>query len=202
MGAAPALRSSRRYDEASVLEAFVLAVGLAMDATAVAAARGASGIRRAEALRLAISFGSFQAGMAALGWWIGATAARWVASWDHWLAFALLSLIGGKMLVEAFRRRPEEPAGNRPPLTTRTLLVLSVATSIDALAAGATLPLMDVPVAASVAVIGAATLLFSLAGALGGGALGARAGAKLEVAGGLALIAIGFKILLEHLNTN
>lgn len=182
-----------------MIEATLLAVALAMDATAVAAARGVVGLRRREAFGLASSFAIFQAGMAALGWAIGARAARWIAAWDHWLAFALLVLIGGKMLVEAFRAGPAPAAASPGGLSLRTLLVLSVATSIDALGAGVTLPLRDAPVGVSLALIGAVTFVLGLGGAIGGRALGARAGRSLEIVGGLTLIAIGVKTLIDHL---
>lgn len=182
-----------------MLQALLLAVALAMDATAVAAARGAAGLRPSEAWKMAVAFGGFQAGMAALGWMIGAGAASWVAAWDHWLVFGLLSLIGGKMLVEAIRRGPE-PEASAPRLALRTVLLLALATSIDALAAGVTLPLVGAPVAVSLVAIGMVTLVLSLAGALSGKALGARIGKTLEVLGGLALIGIGTKTLIEHLS--
>ena len=181
-----------------MLQALVLSVALAMDATAVAAARGAYGIRPAEAGKLALAFGLCQAGMAALGWVIGATAARWVAEWDHWLVFGLLAMIGGKMLVDAFRGGAQLDA-SRAALGLGTVVLLSIATSIDALAAGVTLPLLRAPVAVSLFLIGATTLILSLAGALGGRALGSRIGKKLQILGGVALIAIGVKTLIDHL---
>jgi manganese efflux pump family protein len=181
-----------------MFEALVLA--LAMDATAVAAARGAAGIRRSGAWTLAIAFGGFQAGMAALGWVVGAGAARWVAAWDHWLVFALLALIGGKMIVEGWRQSPETDS-SPAALSLGTVVLLAIATSIDALAAGVTLPLLGAPIGVSLALIGGATLILSLAGALGGKALGSRVGEKLTILGGVALVAIGAKTLIEHLTS-
>lgn len=184
-----------------MLEPLLLAVALAMDATAVAAGRASAGLRRREALLLAGSFGLFQGGMAALGWGLGAGAAELVERWDHWLAFGLLALIGGKMLFEALRPRDGDEAAPAPAaLGLRTVLLLSVATSIDALAAGVTLPLLEAPIALSVAAIGLVTFALSLGGAFAGAALGARLGRPLEVVGGLLLIGIGIKTLAEHLS--
>ncbi len=179
-------------------DALLLALALAMDATAVAAARGVSGLRPGDALRIASAFGGFQGGMAAIGWGLGAWAERWIASWDHWLAFALLALVGGKMLIEAARGHAGD-VHRRAPLSTRLLLVLAVATSIDALAAGVTLPVLDAPEVVSIALIGAVAFASSLGGALGARWIGDRGGRALDALGGIALIAIGTKILLEHL---
>lgn len=184
-----------------MLEAVILAVALAMDATAVAAARSVSGVARRELLLLALCFGVFQAGMAGAGLALGRTAANWIASWDHWLAFGLLLLIGGKMLIEAVR---DDGAVDGAPTTMRlglrTILILSVATSIDALAAGVTLPTLEAPPVVSLALIGMTSFVLSTVGALVGSALGSQLGRKLEIAGGVALIAIGIKTLVEHLS--
>jgi len=179
-----------------MIEVVVLALALAMDATAVAAARGVAGIGRREVLRLGLAFGGFQAGMAAIGWAAGVTAVRWIEAWDHWVAFGLLTAIGGKMIVGALRGDDAEEVG---ALTTRALLVLAIATSIDALAAGVTLPVLEAPIAVSLALIGAVTFVLSVAGAAAGRAVGARFGRGLVLAGGAALIAIGVKTLAEHL---
>lgn len=181
-----------------MLEPVVLAAALAMDAAAVAAARSVAGIRHVQLLSLAVAFGAFQAGIAALGWWLGATAATWVASWDHWIAIGLLVAIGAKMLVEADCHGRDD-AAPPPTVTVSALLLLAVATSIDALAAGVTLPMLGAPVLVSVILIGGVTLLLSLLAGLAGSALGRRAGRRLEVAGGVALIAIGIKTLFDHL---
>jgi manganese efflux pump family protein len=180
-----------------VIDVVVLAFALAMDATAVAAARGVAGVTRGEALRIGVAFGAFQAGMAAIGWIAGRTAARAIEQWDHWVAFGLLALIGAKMIVEAIRGGDEDAA--RGALTWKMLLVLAVATSIDALAAGVTLPVLDAPAAIAIATIGVVTLVLSVVGALAGAAIGARGGRGLELAGGVALIGIGVKTLVEHL---
>jgi putative Mn2+ efflux pump MntP len=182
-----------------VLEVVTLSLALAMDATAVAAARGlaASHVSRRDAVLLPALFGGFQAGMAALGWlagrWFGPTLERW----DHWIAFGLLVAIGVKMIVEALRGGDGEDAAADDGLLT--LIGLAIATSIDAAAAGITLPLIDAPPAVALAMIGVVTAALSVAGLAAGKRLGARFGARLEVLGGLALIAIGTKLLLDHL---
>lgn len=182
-----------------MLEAIVLSIGLAMDATAVATARSVSGVTRRALIVLAISFGVFQAGMAAAGWLLGAASADWVARWDHWIAFGLLLLIGGKMLYEAVTGDDEDtgPA----VLELRTILVLSIATSIDAFAAGVTLPTLAAPPALALVLIGVVTLVLSALGGLVGVRLARHLGSKLEIVGGLALIGIGVKTLVEHLSS-
>jgi manganese efflux pump family protein len=167
-----------------------------MDATAVAAARGVAGISRRDAWVLAGLFGAFQGGMAALGWAGGAVALRWIAAWDHWVAFGLLAALGVRMIVEALRAGPEDPDR---VLSLRLMLVLAVATSIDALAAGVTLPMLAVREEVTVALIGGFAAVLSLLGVQLGRRLGARLGSRLELVGGLALVAIGVKILVEHL---
>ncbi len=183
-----------------MIEAILLSVALALDAAAVAAARAVTGLRRRVALVLAISFGVFQAGMAAIGWGLGLSAKGLVERWNAWIAFGLLTLIGGKMLVEAIRDRQDDTT-QRPgrELDLRTILVLSVATSIDALAAGVTLPLLPVSPIIALVLIGLATLGLSLVGVMAGAALGARLGRRLEIVGGLTLIGLGVKALVEHL---
>jgi manganese efflux pump family protein len=174
-----------------VIAAVVLALGLAMDATAVAAARGLLR-RRGEIVALPLLFGAFQAGMAALGWALGAWGGRYVAQWDHWIAFGLLAVIGGKMIYEAVRGG----AGDTREGGVGLWLVLALATSIDAAAAGITLPLVPVAPWISLVLIGAATAVCSFVGYAFGRALG---GPKLEIAGGVILIGLGVRILVEHL---
>jgi manganese efflux pump family protein len=176
-----------------VLDAVVLALALAMDATAVAAARGmADQPNGAAALRLALVFGAFQGGFAALGWAGGTAALRVIEAWGAWLAFAVLAAIGLKMIAEA-ARRGDAPAA---PRTTRLIVLLAVATSIDALAAGISIPLLAAPPPLTIALIAGVTVVLSLAGGYLGRTVGARLGRGLELAGGLALIAIGVKILV------
>lgn len=177
-----------------------LAVALAMDATAAATCRGlvARRARFREGLSLALTFGIFQSAMALGGWALGALAGPWIQAWDHWVAFALLSAVGAKMLHEAYTSAGED--SEPPALTTFTMIGLAFATSIDALAAGVTLPTLDVPIAASIAVIGATTSVLSGAGFAAGRRLGATLGPRLDMVGGVVLIALGAKILIEHLS--
>lgn len=192
----------------------VLALGLAMDATAAAASTGAAAqrVRHRDALLLAFLFGGFQGGMPVLGWMLGATLGTPFAAWDHWIAFALLSAIGGKMLWSALiaKPKPANPEQRAPqpasalksarssPLSLKVLLVLAVATSIDALAAGVTLPMMGAPLVLSVVTIFATTAVLSLAAVYLGNRLARSIGAQLDIVGGLALISIGVKMLVEH----
>ncbi len=179
-----------------------LAVGLSMDATAVAAAKGfaAQELRPTHVLKTSLMFGGFQAGMPVLGWVVGSRFASSIEAWDHWIAFALLGGIGAKMIVDVIRGESEEEAEKETShFGFWPLLVLAVATSIDALVAGLTLPLMAVPIAVAAALIGVTTAGLSAAGAHAGRKLGARIGRKLDVVGGILLIGLGAKILVEHL---
>lgn len=183
-----------------------LSVGLAMDAMAVAAARGCAARRVAwrDVVRVALCFGGFQALMPLFGWGLGDAIGPWVQAFDHWIAFVLLLAIGGKMLLEARSHAgaaagcPAPPAAE--PFSTRVLLVLGVATSIDAFAVGITLPLLDAPLVFSIVSIGVVTAVLSAAGLLAGRRCGTALGPRLDALGGLALVALGTKILVEHLS--
>lgn len=182
----------------------VLSLGLAMDATAVAAARGfhAQDLGVRHLVRVGVLFGGFQGLMPLLGWLLGASVGGAVAAWDHWIAFALLAAIGTKMLWEA-RSQPDaaRPAKCGDELfATRVLLVLAVATSIDALAVGFTLPMLGAPMVWSLLSIALVTAGLSSAGALVGRRFGAALGRGFEVVGGLVLIGLGVQILLDHLD--
>jgi putative Mn2+ efflux pump MntP len=189
----------------SFLAVLWIAFGLAMDATAVAAARGlaVAHVRLRDAVRIAILFGGSQALMPAIGWIIGARVGSRVAAWDHWIAFVVLGGLGGKMLWEALRGGEEDAAGateaSADPFRAAVLVPLAIATSLDALAAGFTLPMLAAPFALSLATIGVVTALLSVGGLYAGRHLGASLGKRLDVIGGLALIAMGTKILVEHL---
>jgi manganese efflux pump family protein len=179
-----------------------LSVGLAMDATAVSAARGVAVpvVLPRHALRVALFFGGFQALMPIVGWLVGAGLGPVVEAWEHWIAFVLLAGIGGKMLWEARRSNVEaELPGGADLFGTRVMLALAVATSIDALAVGITLPLLGFPFALSVATIGVTTAILCVAGLYLGRRAGAMLGRRLDVVGGLILIGLGLKFLAEHL---
>lgn len=181
----------------------LLAVGLAMDATAVAAARGLATPRilpRHVAL-VAGLFGGFQALMPLVGWLVGTRLGPFVQAWDHWIAFVLLSAIGGKMLWEARGAPQKTESKDGDPFGLRVMLVLAVATSVDALAVGITLPMLHAPLLLSVATIGITTAVLSALGLFAGRRLGAVLGKRLDVVGGLVLIGLGTKILVEHLRS-
>jgi putative Mn2+ efflux pump MntP len=182
-----------------IWEVLVVAVGLSMDAVAVSLAASASNrARGARAMfRLSFHFGLFQFLMPVIGWLIGATVAPHIESFDHWVAFALLAFVGVRM-IHAALAGVEEDLG-RDPSRGVTLVMLSVATSIDALAIGLTLAMIGDGIWVASVVIGIVTAsLSSLAVALGA-RVGRAVGTRMEIIGGLALIAIGVKILVEHL---
>ena len=180
-----------------------LSVGLAMDATAVSATRGMAlrAIRPRHALLVALFFGGFQALMPVVGYVVGARIGPLVEAWDHWIAFALLGGIGVKMLWEA-RRSPEEaaPRDEEELFGLRVMLALAVATSIDALAVGVTLPMLDAPLLLSVVTIGVTTAVLCVVGLFLGRSAGAMLGRRLDALGGLILIGLGVAILVEHLH--
>ena len=188
----------------TALTILTLSVGLAMDAMAVSAARGfaAPALRAGDVLRVALFFGGFQALMPLIGWFLGDAFGSAVSAWDHWIAFVLLGAIGAKMLWEA---RPSPHAGGEAAASgddlfaPRVLVVLAIATSIDALAAGITLPMLGAPLLVSVASIGLVTATLSALGIVAGRRFGDVLGRRLEVFGGLVLMALGTKILVEHL---
>jgi putative Mn2+ efflux pump MntP len=140
-------------------------------------------------------FGGFQAGMAALGWLAGAWAGKYIARYDHWVAFGLLVLIGGKMIWEAVRGGVEDDEDE--PASAALYVGLAIATSIDAAAAGITLPLVPVAPWLALVLIGGITAACSAAGYLAGRAIGHRLGSSLEVLGGVVLIAIGINMLIR-----
>lgn len=175
-----------------------IAVGLAMDAFAVAVAAGTqvSTLNRGHVVRLALGFGFFQFLMPVLGWLAGRGLSRWVGAVDHWVAFALLAAIGGKMLWESFR---SSESVCKDPTRGWMLLTLSVATSIDALAVGLSFAFLEVSIWAPSIVIGVVAAVLTAVGAIFGCRLGRRFGVWAERFGGVVLIAIGVKILVDHL---
>jgi putative Mn2+ efflux pump MntP len=177
--------------------AIALAFGLAMDAAAVSAARGLAAHKTREAVILPLLFGGFQAGMAALGWLAARWAGPYIAAWDHWVAFGLLVAIGGKMLLDALRGSGDD--GPKAPATVLLALGLALATSIDAAAAGITLPLVPVAPWISLSLIGGITFACSAIGYRIGGLAGARLGKGLEIVGGLVLIGMGIQLLIRAL---
>ena len=177
----------------------VIAVGLAMDALVVSIVSGGAyrQLHVKHALRMAIFFGAFQAFMPLIGSLAGLSLKDYITDYDHWIAFALLAVVGGKMIYESFKIKSVEE--NLNPSNIFVLLVLSVATSIDALAIGITLSLITSSIIAAVTIIGLITFGLSYAGILIGKRFGHFFENKLEAFGGFVLIGIGIKILCEHL---
>jgi manganese efflux pump family protein len=181
-------------------EILVIAVGLSMDAVAVslAASAGNRAPGARATFRLSFHFGLFQAMMPVVGWALGVTVAPYIEAVDHWLAFALLAFVGGRMILSAWRGG-DARALRRDPSRGTTLVMLSVATSIDALAIGLTLAMLGAAIWYAALLIGLVTGTLSLGAILVGRRVGAAVGSRMELAGGLALVAIGVKILSEHL---
>ena len=183
-----------------LVELFLLAVGLSMDAFAVSVCKGLSTqkLKRKHYLTIGLWFGGFQALMPTIGYFLGSTFEAYITSVDHWAAFVLLSLIGGNMLREGLRKG--EPEESNSSFSFKTMLVLAVATSIDALAVGITFAFLPgTRIVPAVALIGTITFAFSAAGIRLGSVVGLRFKRKAEFAGGGILILLGTKILLEHL---
>lgn len=182
-----------------LVELFILAIGLSMDAFAVSVCKGLAmekcSFRKAAVC--GIWFGGFQALMPSLGYLLGYRFRGYITSIDHWIAFVLLAVIGANMMRESLGKEghPEDDS-----LDVRTMLLLAVATSIDALAVGVTFAFLpDTNIVAAVLFIGCTTFVISTAGAKVGNIFGARYKARAEFAGGLILVLLGLKILLEHL---
>jgi putative Mn2+ efflux pump MntP len=177
-----------------------IAIGLAMDAFAVSIAVGLTlkEVTWRQTFRLAYHFGLFQALMPIVGWLAGRSISQWIGPVDHWIAFALLSAIGGKMIYEALKDEDED-VERKDPTKGASLVVLSVATSIDALAVGLSLAFLGVEIWYPALVIGVVACAFTAVGLHLGKRFGALLGRRVEIVGGVILIAIGVRILVEHL---
>ena len=183
----------------SILEILLLGIGLSMDAFAVSICKGLSAkrLQTRHYLIFGAWFGGFQALMPTIGFFLGSTFEQYITAFDHWVAFVLLSVIGAGMIKESLSK--EESNGN-DSFSFKTMLLLALATSIDALAVGITFALLpDVNVPLAVCLIGITTFVCSAAGLKVGNLFGLKYKAKAELAGGIILILIGLKILLEHL---
>jgi manganese efflux pump family protein len=183
----------------SVIEILILAVGLAMDVFAVslgAATTEHVNDRRAE-FRLWWHFGLFQALMPVIGWLLGSTVTVWIAPIDHWIAFGLLAFVGVRMIRSGFD--PNSEGFETNPTRGRTMVMLSIATSIDALAIGLSLAMLDVTIWYPSIIIGVVSSTLSFAGLRLGRFLGEKFGKRMEVIGGIILVLIGLRILYEHL---
>ncbi len=182
----------------SIFELFLIAVGLSMDAFAVSICKGLS-VKRLElkhALLAGVWFGGFQALMPAIGYLLGTQFEHLIVSIDHWIAFVLLLFIGGKMVKESMENDAEDLDDD---FSVKAMMLLAIATSIDALAMGVTFAFLRVNIVAAVLFIGCITFMCSAAGVKIGHVFGVRFKSKAELAGGVILILMGVKILLEHL---
>lgn len=184
-----------------VLDIILVALGLSMDAFAVAICKGLcmKQLNIKQALIIALSFGVFQAGMPLIGWTLGRQFAPIITSVDHWIAFGLLFIIGLKMLWEARQDEESECPAEGLSLKVKELLMLSLATSIDALAVGITFAFLNVNIGGASVGIGLITFAFAFFGVWVGYRFGARLEKTASIVGGVVLIGIGTKILLEHL---
>ena len=185
------------------VEIFLIGIGLSMDAFAVSVCKGL-GMHRvnyAHALVIALFFGVFQGLMPVIGWLVGSAFAVYVTAVDHWIAFALLALVGGKMLWDAFHDEDaeEDDETSTQKLDLRELFMLAIATSIDALAVGISFAFLQVDIIPAVSFIGTVTFFLSVVGVKIGNVFGAKYKSGAELVGGLILVAMGVKILLEHL---
>jgi putative Mn2+ efflux pump MntP len=178
---------------------FILAIGLGVDAFSVAIGIGAANTKKswAPVLRLAGAFGLFQFAMPLAGWLAGLTVVNIIGGLDHWIAFALLTYVGGKMIREGFEKESDEEKADQ----TRglPLLMLSIATSIDALAVGFSFSILQMPILFPAVIIGIVCFLMTSIGMIFGKVLARIFGKKIEILGGIVLIAIGVKILIDHL---
>lgn len=183
----------------SLFTLFVTAVGLSMDAFAVSVCKGLAMKKLSvkKALIIGLWFGGFQALMPAAGYLLGSRFERYVNAIDHWIAFVLLALIGANMVKEALSKDECQEANDSVDI--KTMFLLAVATSIDALAVGVTYAFLQVAILPAVSLIGVTTFLLSVAGVKAGNVFGMKYKARAELAGGIILIVMGLKILLEHL---
>ena len=182
----------------SLFELFLLAIGLSMDAFAVAICKGLSmqQFNQKHAAIIALYFGAFQALMPAIGYLLGSRFQQSITAYDHWIAFILLALIGGNMVKESFDHETETSS---PSIHFKEMLILAIATSIDALAVGVTFAFLQVSLIPAVSTIGIITFMISVLGVKIGNVFGMKYKSKAEFAGGVILILIGGKILIEHL---
>ena len=180
-----------------IISILLIAVGLAMDSLAVSISGGI--VMRPfcmrQSLRLALTMGIFQGGMTLLGWLMGVSFSSYITAFDHWIAFILLGFLGGKMIYDSFG----EEETTISSFSTKTLLTLGVATSIDALAVGVSMAFLKTSIYFPAFIIGFVTFALSLIGVISGYRFGKIKGINVELFGGIILIAIGVKILIEHL---
>ena len=179
------------------IELLLIAVGLSMDAFAVSICKGLSvqKVKPKHAACVALYFGGFQALMPLIGYFLGSSLKSLIESYDHWIAFVLLALIGVNMIREAFGEEEKQ----NDSFSFRTMFMMAIATSIDALAVGVTFAFLETPILSAVSLIGVTTFCISVAGVAVGCWFGARYKQRAEITGGVILVLLGCKILLEHL---
>jgi putative Mn2+ efflux pump MntP len=177
----------------------LIAVGLSLDAMVVSLCAGAGGYTSSprSALRISFAFGFFQAVMPVLGWLAGSVISGWAAGIDHWLAFGLLAFVGARMIRSGLRPDDSDPTCD--PTSGSTLIVLSIATSIDALAVGFSIALLSAPILLPAVLIGSVTFLLSYLATHMGRRINLRLGERMEIVGGVVLVGIGLRILIAHL---
>ena len=182
----------------------LMGVGLSMDAFAVSICKGLSmrKVNKKQCLVIGLFFGGFQALMPFIGWVLGSQFEQYITSIDHWIAFILLGFIGGKMVVEAIREKDEavEVGKMDPPLDFKEMFILAIATSIDALAVGITFAFLDTPILEAITIIGITTMVISIVGVVIGNYFGGKYKHKAELVGGIILVLLGVRILIQHLS--
>lgn len=185
----------------SVFEILLIGVGLSMDAFAVAICKGLNmrKVNKAQCFIIALFFGGFQALMPLVGWALGRQFEQYITAVDHWIAFVLLVFLGGKMVLDALKVQEEDVVEMDCKLDIKELFLMAIATSIDALAVGITFAFLNVIILPAITIIGCTTFLLSIAGVFIGNIFGSKYKHKAELLGGVILIFIGLKILLEHL---
>ena len=186
-----------------LVEFLLLGVGLAMDAFSVSICKGLAmrKVNKKQAVIIALFFGGFQAIMPVIGWLLCKGFQTYIEAFDHWIAFALLAFIGVKMIIETLREKEDDVVIEEmdPPLDMKEMLMLAIATSIDALAVGISLAALDRPIVESATIIGVVTFIISIVGVYIGNFFGNRYKKRAEFAGGIILVLIGVKILCEHM---
>lgn len=184
------------------LEIFLTGIALAMDAFAVSICKGIKmpRLRKSHIVIIAVFFGGFQMLMPLIGWLLGSQFVQYISKFDHWIAFALLAFIGVKMAIESFKHEEEECCKCESKLDLKELVVLAIATSIDALAVGITFALYpDINILPSISIIGIVTFIICAGGVVIGHKFGAKFKSKAELLGGIVLVIIGLKLLIEGL---
>ena len=183
-----------------LLTIFLIAISLSFDTVAVSVSSGLvlPKIDFKNATKIAITLAVFQAAMPVIGWLAGSGIKNYAENFDHWIAFTILGLLGGKMIYESLSTHPEDRSFN--PLDVKVMIGMAIATSIDALIVGFSFALLNYRIMVSIGIIGSVTYIVAMLGMLFGKKIGARMGRRMEMLGGVMLILIGLKILLEHLS--